>query len=726
MGFYFDDNLSMARQAGDQVETTLSVVADHYMELNPRGPITFRAYSERGIQRAIDYRYAADFNTFFPDAQNEECVYAWAKMWSEAAGELMFDLNCYGPMLLFLNGEEVWRSNIFSERDPEQYNRITLHLKAGWNHFVIRAKKTRGGFGWKFGSWIGKHPYVFMMPSPEREGQEGWLFSSPLPSDQEVLPLEGQNERDTDVVWNPAAEWSESERALGNCGRIYGSEPGRTAIAWTKIENHGDSPVNALLSGSHTGGIRILCDGTEIAVNDVSGELSGQFKLSSGSHDLMVLCTGTEEGWGFELELNVETRCPCDLQGSDAIWLFAGPFDPAALPELESLTDFFSIHETAEGQGYWRIDAPDTYLRLYNETPLFGQWNYPLGVTLYGLLHASMELGSDKVKDYVRDHVQFCCTTYPYSKWDRARFGGATHVHNLLSSIDSLDDCGSFGSCMLEVVKHCDIEGYEPIAELVGDHIANKQDRFEDGTFYRRDMMHTFHNNTMWADDLYMSVPFLCRYYQLTGDRRYIDDAANQFFGFKKRLYIPEQQIMSHVYDIGRGMATGIPWGRANGWPLFSLSELLAVLPEDHERRDDLIGFFRALCEGICALQDEEGMWHQVLTHHESYPETSCTSMFIYAFSRGIRYGWLDHPDIYAEAVHKAWKALNRIAIDNRGNVHGVCRGSEFSFTPDYYINDLLWKLNDTHGIGIVLLAGVEVKKLNEYQACAEKALQEI
>ncbi len=45
------------------------------------------------------------------------------------------------------------------------------------------------------------------------------------------------------------------------------------------------------------------------------------------------------------------------------------------------------------------------------------------------------------------------------------------------------------------------------------------------------------------------------------------------------------------------------------------------------------------------ALQDDEGMWHQVLNDHESYPETSCTSMFIYAFSRGIRFGWLKNPE---------------------------------------------------------------------------------
>nr|WP_161554954.1 glycoside hydrolase family 88 protein [Ereboglobus luteus] len=88
-----------------------------------------------------------------------------------------------------------------------------------------------------------------------------------------------------------------------------------------------------------------------------------------------------------------------------------------------------------------------------------------------------------------------------------------------------------------------------------------------------------------------MSVPFLVRYYQLTNERKYIDDAARQFIGFKKHLYIPRLRLMSHVYDFMRGKATGIPWGRGNGWVLFSLSELLAVLPEKHKLRPQLLDF---------------------------------------------------------------------------------------------------------------------------------------
>jgi rhamnogalacturonyl hydrolase YesR len=105
-------------------------------------------------------------------------------------------------------------------------------------------------------------------------------------------------------------------------------------------------------------------------------------------------------------------------------------------------------------------------------------------------------------------------------------------------------------------------------------------------------------------------------------------------------------------------------------------------------------------------------MWHQVLNLPGSYPETSCTAMFICAFSRGIRKGWLE--DLYREAAEKAWKALERRAIDRDGNVHGVCRGSEFAFNPKYYAEHLLPRLNDTHGIGIVLLAGTEILKLRE------------
>ena len=65
---------------------------------------------------------------------------------------------------------------------------------------------------------------------------------------------------------------------------------------------------------------------------------------------------------------------------------------------------------------------------------------------------------------------------------------------------------------------------------------------------------------------------------------------------------------MSHVYDFKYDSKTNVPWGRGNGWVVFSMTELLEVLPEDHPKRNDLIDFLNTLCEGYLALQDDEGM----------------------------------------------------------------------------------------------------------------------
>jgi rhamnogalacturonyl hydrolase YesR len=720
MGYYFEHRQSMFAQAGMNVEHTLDVVVKRYVGNNPPNPVTFRAYSRRGILQVSDFRYHADFNAFFPNARSEQYVYAWARQWSDGSAALMYDLNVLGPLVIWVNGVETFRSNIFTERYTDKKTRLTIPLQAGWNHFVIRYKKTKGGFGGTLGSWLGKHPYTFMMPTAEREGQEGWLFTEPMSQELPALPGARMTEADTKVKWLPQLNWDAKLLKKGQLHRIYGTSKNNYAIGWTCALCMQPGTATYNLKGTSKGPISIFIDGEEVLSSKSAGKINGTFDAAFGFHDLFVQSTCAGDDWGYELSIEqggeeVRLMNPANCQGTDQAWIYIGPFPKSQSPDFDALRNLTQVHKSIDGDTFWRLDSPDAWVRMYNENALYGRWNYPLGVTLYGLFKSSRVIGSKETEDYIVRHMQSCADTFEYALWDKQHYGGATNVHTLLTSLDSLDDCGSFGSAFLEVGKDHEIRGMRRIADYVADFITNQQDRLEDGTFYRREMMHIFHENTMWADDLYMSTPFLCRYYQLTGDRQYIDDAARQFLGFKKRLYMPELKVMSHVYDLRRDMATGVPWGRGNGWPIFSLSELLAVIPENHELRPQLLQFFRDLCSGYLALQDEQGMWHQVLTHHDSYPETSCTSMFMYAFARGVQYGWLQDPEPYIRSIYKGWEALNKVSIDRGGNIHGVCRGSEFSFTPEYYKKELLPNLNDTHGIGIVLLAGVEVTKLTEF-----------
>ncbi len=715
MGYYFDDSQSINAYEGTDPQAIISSLAYRYMGQNLKHGLYYRAYTNNGIVRTTDYRYLVDFNKIFPDSKDKECVWAFTKFYSAGKSSFGWDINCFGPMVVYVNGEVAYKSDIFKERYSETSTRVFMDVEEGWNDIRIQFKKTKAGFGGQFGTWIGKWDMYTLMPTKERDGQEGFVFTELVPDDY-VPDFEiGMSEKNFDKKLYPVINWSDDEMKKGQLTRMFGTPNGQYAVGYTKVFADDINNTTHKFTLDTKGETVVYIDKKEV-FKTKGGKETFEATLPLGTYDIYVKCICGGNDWGYTLECDtVEFESAARVKGTDDVWMYIGTFVNDFEFPFDTASDM--LHIVGEPATYWRLDAPDTFVRPYNENTLFGRWNYPLGVTMYGLLHTAIAIGSEDIKNYIKDHVQLCIDTLEYALWDKEQYGGATSIHNLLTSIDSLDDCGSFASMMLEVNKYLGLRDVKKVANYVGDYIYNHQSRLEDGTFFRKEMMHHFHNMTMWADDLYMSVPFLVRYSQFTGDQKYLDDAANQFFGFKKRLFMPEEKIMSHVYDFKYDSKTNVPWGRGNGWVVFSMTELLEVLPEDHPKRNDLIEFLNTLCEGYLALQDDEGMWHQVLNDHESYPETSCTSMFIYAFSRGIRFGWLKNPEKYVKAIYKAWKGISKTSVDSNGNVYGVCRGSEFSFIADYYKYELGWNLNDTHGTGIVMLAGIEVIRLNKFLA---------
>lgn len=715
MGYYFDDSQSINAYEGTDPQAIISSLAYRYMGQNLKHGLYYRAYTNNGIVRTTDYRYLVDFNKIFPDSKDKECVWAFTKFYSAGKSSFGWDINCFGPMVVYVNGEVAYKSDIFKERYSETSTRVFMDVEEGWNDIRIQFKKTKAGFGGQFGTWIGKWDMYTLMPTKERDGQEGFVFTELVPDDYVPEFEIGMSEKDFDKKLYPVINWSDDEMKKGQLTRMFGTPNGQYAVGYTKV--FADDINNTTHKFTlDTKGETVVYTNKKEVFKTKGGKETFDATLPLGTYDVYVKCICDGNDWGYTLECDtVEFESAARVKGTDDVWMYIGTFVNDFEFPFDTASDM--LHIVGEPATYWRLDAPDTFVRPYNENTLFGRWNYPLGVTMYGLLHTAIAIGSEDIKNYIKDHVQLCIDTLEYALWDKEQYGGATSIHNLLTSIDSLDDCGSFASMMLEVNKYLGLCDVKKVADYVGDYIYNHQSRLEDGTFFRKEMMHHFHNMTMWADDLYMSVPFLVRYSQFTGDQKYLDDAANQFFGFKKRLFMPEEKIMSHVYDFKYDSKTNVPWGRGNGWVVFSMTELLEVLPEDHPKRNDLIDFLNTLCEGYLALQDDEGMWHQVLNDHESYPETSCTSMFIYAFSRGIRFGWLKNPEKYVKAIYKAWKGISKTSVDSNGNVYGVCRGSEFSFIADYYKYELGWNLNDTHGTGIVMLAGIEVIRLNKFLA---------
>ncbi len=697
------------------VKHTLQLIADRYMGHQPKQPYVYRGSHTNSINRNDDYRYEFDMDSKFPDIQEGQYVYAWAKLWCEQDSEWAFSASCFGPLRLYVNGQLEFKSNILEDVFPDRRSWFRIKLSSGWNCFVIQFIKTGTGCGGRFGTGSIKGlPLHYIVPSAERSGQEGWIFTRPLNQELLSLPEVGMSELDTGVEWLPSREWNSTELAIGSFARLYGMQSGRSAYAWTKLTSTFSDHRMIDLKGEHYGSMMLYWDGQVIYNTNRSGSFRVTIPVQFGDHDVVIKSNCNDNQWGFVFELppdGIHISTPEPIHGTQGDWLYLGCFMEDDEPDVRELCAMDTVAQTPNGGTFWRVDMPDMVVRPFVETTHYGRWNYPLGVTLYGLLKTGVELGRTDYVEYVMGHIELCTSYDQYALWDKETYGAAG-INHQLTAIDSLDDCGSFAATMLYAMEQRELKGAMNVADRIAHYISRMQDRLEDGALYRVHGSTDFMQQTMWCDDLYMSTPFLCRYYQLTGDCSYIDDAANQFLLYKEYMFMPDVKIMSHVYDFKFNKQTRVPWGRGNGWVLFSLTELLAVLPSHHVQRDELMLFFRELCEGCLVLQGANGLWHQVLNVQESYEETSCTSMFVYAYARGIRFGWLTDTEPYTRAVMKGWEGLAKHSIDRNGNIYGVCRGSGYSFSPLYYKDDLTWNLNDTHGIGIVMLAGVEVLQL--------------
>jgi len=331
----------------------------------------------------------------------------------------------------------------------------------------------------------------------------------------------------------------------------------------------------------------------------------------------------------------------------------------------------------------------------------YTDWRYWNGVLNLAMLRLSEVLREPRYAAFVRRNVGFAFAGSPFfaqrhrgeSKWEYP-FGQRIVM-------EDLDDYGAMGASVIEVLALDPDERYRRYVEEAAAYAATRQGRLGDGTLVR-----SFPRRwTLWADDLFMSVPFLVRMAGLTGDRRYLDDAVRQVVGFHSRLFDARAGLMYHDWysDTGRpGIAF---WGRANGWALLAQADLLDHLADGDVRRDTLVALFRRHVEGIARRQGVEGLWHQLLDRDDSFLETSASAMFTYAIARGVNRGYLEAR--FGSVARRGWRGVSsRIRPD--GQIEGICAGTGVSDSLSFYYHRPT-PLNDVHGVGAVLLAGSEV-----------------
>ncbi len=200
----------------------------------------------------------------------------------------------------------------------------------------------------------------------------------------------------------------------------------------------------------------------------------------------------------------------------------------------------------------------------------------------------------------------------------------------------------------------------------------------------------------------------------LTGDSGYYEAALEQFDIYRTKLRNP----YSGLYSQGIGFledATQLSpgaWSRGHGWLIRGMVNSLEYLPKGSVYEKEMIEMLKELADALLLVQDEKGMWHQLLhlPFDQSYPESSGTGMIAYALAISYDKGWLKD-DKYKVAALKAINALKDY-IDNDGIVLGTCKGPGPLYSIKDYVNTPA-KPGDHHGPQAII-----------YAMAAEKILQ--
>lgn len=328
--------------------------------------------------------------------------------------------------------------------------------------------------------------------------------------------------------------------------------------------------------------------------------------------------------------------------------------------------------------------------------------SYEWGVTYAGMLQAGEATHDPRFNRYVTDRLGLIRLLAEHYRAHPPRESGYRFPLRSVLAPAALDDCGAMAAAMLKAQQAGVGGDFRPYIDTYLHYIVKGQQRFEDGTLARNRPL----PNSLWLDDLYMSVPALAQMGHLTGDRSYFDDAVRQIVQFHQRMFVKEKGLYMHGWVRAMEPHPVFHWGRANGWAAMAEVELLSVLPEDHPGRSQVLAILREHLRGLAAVQGTSGLWHQLLDRSDTYEETSASAMFVYAMARAINRGWVDKL-AYGPATSIGWNAVAQ-KVNTRGQVEGTCVGTGMGMEPVFYAYRPTSPYA-AHGYGPVLMAGAEM-----------------
>ena len=295
--------------------------------------------------------------------------------------------------------------------------------------------------------------------------------------------------------------------------------------------------------------------------------------------------------------------------------------------------------------------TPKSFMLDFAKKP---KWSYVMGIELEAMLDTYLKYGGEDIRRYCQEYTDTMILN------DGSIQGYKLEDYNL----DNIRT-GHFVARMYQ--QWPEAKNLKAM-QLMMRQLKNQPRTDVDKVYWHK----AIYSYQVWLDGIFMGLPF----YTLTARdlltkkeaQKIYDDAVNQISITYQRTFDPVTGLNRHAYDETREMfwadkQTGLSqhcWGRAQGWYSMALIELLDALPENYNRRSELIALLEKDLDAIIKWQDKQtGLWYQVMDSPEregNYLESTCSSMFAYVLLKAYRMGYLGEK--YRDAGIKAYKGI--------------------------------------------------------------------
>jgi unsaturated rhamnogalacturonyl hydrolase len=357
-----------------------------------------------------------------------------------------------------------------------------------------------------------------------------------------------------------------------------------------------------------------------------------------------------------------------------------------------------SVHSSdyAHANTDWSVALVESTMKRYPTADSLKGWGYAKALYLYGVYLVYLRTKDPRYLDHVKS-------------WIDLHIDDQGTINRPINSLDYMLP----GNLLLILYKETKQEKYKLAAKNIR-KVLNTYPRTKDGGFWHADTQSR--QWQLWADGVFMALPFLARYGQMFGDSADAnDEVTKQLLIYYKHLNDPATGLLWHAYDESGAQAWANPtthtsaylWCRAIGWFGMTLIQILDILPKNHPQRHELIKIVQQLAQAYEKYQDPKtGLWYQIVDKPEvsgNWLETSSSSMYSFMIWMGVKRGYL--PKRYQAVAQKGYRGvMTKLSKDADGmtNLIDICEGTNVSDLAYYLARKR--NVNDFHGLGAFLI----------------------